>query len=154
MSAKKPSTQNKTAKKKAAPKKYKDGRKKLSDEEYAPLSELFWDLASPILAKPKTEEGTMMGTPCLRVNGEFFSMVSKSFSGRLIVKLPAEAVQGHIADGVGESFAPAGKVMKEWLWVLETDAKLWEALMLESWGFVSSLPPKKKKPAKKKSNKK
>ena len=143
------------AKKKAAQKKAaKDGRKKLSDAEYAPLSELFWDIAEPIMAKPKTEEGTMMGTPCLRVNGQFFTMVSKSFSGRLIVKLPAEAVQGHIDAGVAESFAPAGKVMKEWLWVLETDAEQWESLMLESWDFVSTLPPKKTKPKKGKPKKK
>ena len=57
-------------------------------------------------------------------------------SGQLVVKLPEQRVDELIAGGVGEPFAPAGKVFKEWLAVSGTDEKLWSELMAESQTFV------------------
>lgn len=96
--------------------------------------ELFWDLAAPLLARDDTEEGKIMSSRCLRVNGDFVGMVARS--GQMVVKLPAERVSALIDEGVGESFAPAGKVFKEWLAVVGTDEAVWQPLLEESHTFV------------------
>jgi len=41
-----------------------------------------------------------------------------------------------IDDGVGQSFAPAGKVFKEWVAVLDIDEDLWRSLLSEGVEFV------------------
>ncbi len=81
------------------------------------------------------DEGTLMGFPCLRVNGDFFSTCDHR-TGDLIVKLSRVRVSDMIARGEGESFAPAGRVFKEWLLVRERDADRWRALMEEAVTFV------------------
>ena len=96
--------------------------------------ERFWDLAAPLLAHDDTEEGTIMNRRCLRVRGDFCAMVATS--GQLVVKLPRQRVHELIAAGVGEPFAPAGKVFKEWIAVVGTDEEQWSELMVESAAFV------------------
>lgn len=102
---------------------------------YEDAEEQFWELAAPLLARDDTEEGRIMSSRCLRVNGDFVAMVARS--GQLVVKLPAERVIELIDDGVGESFAPAGRVFKEWLAVLGHDEAVWQPLMEESHAFVA-----------------
>ena len=94
----------------------------------------FWDLAAPLLARDDTEEGTIMSTRCLRVNGDFCAMVTSS--GQLVVKLPAPRVLDLIELGQGEPFAPAGKVFKEWLGVVGDDEQEWDTLLQESHRFI------------------
>lgn len=89
--------------------------------------ERFWELAEPLMGGP-VAEGTMMGSSCLRVDGDFAAMIH-SKTGQLIVKLPAERVLGEIADGTGSSFAPNGKVFKEWLAVDAVDDAAWSRLI-------------------------
>ena len=96
----------------------------------------FWKLADPLLRKPKISEGTLMGFPCLRVNGEFFATCDHR-TGDLIVKLSRDRVQELIDEGVGEPFAPAGRVFREWVLVRGRDAKRWRPLMREAIEFVS-----------------
>ena len=96
--------------------------------------DLFWDLAAPLLARDDTEEGRIMSSRCLRVNGDFCAMVARS--GQLVVKLPAPRVQELIDAGVGEPFAPAGRVFKEWLAVSVLDDARWDALLRESHDFI------------------
>lgn len=100
----------------------------------AAADELFWDLAAPLLAREDTEEGRIMSSRCLRVNGDFCAMVTSS--GQLVVKLPAERVTALIGEGVGEPFAPAGKVFKQWLGVEGRDEKRWSDLLHESHAFI------------------
>jgi hypothetical protein len=56
----------------------------------APPSEpddtLFWELAKPLLGGG-AEKSTMMGHPCLRINGDFFASMERN-TGDLIVNLP------------------------------------------------------------------
>lgn len=98
--------------------------------------ELFWDLAADLLGRGGVEEGTMMGTACLRNNGEFFAMPDHR-EGGLIVKLPAARVDELVAEGVGRPFAPAGRAFREWVQVPAPDAARWRALLDEAARFVA-----------------
>jgi hypothetical protein len=100
------------------------------------MSDEFWDAAAPLLAEGLLDEGTIMGGPCVRAGGEFVGMPNHKGPG-IVVKLSRDRVAGLIDDGTGQSFAPAGKVFKEWVLVEDHDESLWEALLRESVGFVS-----------------
>lgn len=98
--------------------------------------ELLWDLAAELQGSDdRIIEGTIMSSRCLRVGKEFLAMNHHKKSG-LVVKLPAQRVADLIEEGTGESFAPAGKVFKEWVAVLEPDESLWRSLLAEGVEFV------------------
>jgi len=99
-------------------------------------TELFWDLATDLVGRDGVEEGTIMGSPCLRASGEFFAMPEHR-GGGLVAKLPAARVDELVAGGTGEPFAPAGKVFKEWVLIRQPDAALWNQLLQEARGFVA-----------------
>ena len=99
-------------------------------------TELFWQLAETLYTEyPRVNEGTMMGGRCLRVDSEFLALVGFK-SGGLVLKLPRQRVTGLIEEGVGEAFAPAGKVFKEWVHVPEVDEDVWMGLLREGVAFV------------------
>lgn len=97
--------------------------------------ELFWELAIDMIGRDGVEEGTMMGTRCLRRDGVFFAMPEHK-GGGLIAKLPVDRVEALVAEGVGRPFAPAGKVFREWVLVPETDLQTWVALLDEARRFA------------------
>ena len=98
----------------------------------------FWELAEPLLAQDQSlTKSTMMGFPCLRVNGDFFASVHHK-TGDLIVKLPASRVLDLIETEVGEPFAPNGRRFKEWLSVPNRDGDLWTQLINEAREFVEA----------------
>jgi len=97
--------------------------------------DLFWQLAAPHLATEGVEEGTMMGSRCLRVGGEFTGMIH-SKTGELILKLPRERVDELVASGKTEAFAPNGRVFKEWTLVPRSDRRTWKRLIDEAVGFA------------------
>ena len=97
---------------------------------------LFWDLANEMIAAGIAEEGTMMGSRCLRASGAFFAMIDGS-TGHLIVKLPQHRVADLVDDGVGLAFAPAGRVFREWVAFPQQDEGRWSALMAEGRAFVT-----------------
>ena len=98
---------------------------------------MFWELIEELqLDDPRVEEGTIMGGRCARVAGEFLGLVDFKGSG-LVVKLPRERVQELIDQGVGQPFAPAGKVFKEWVSVPKRDRRRWRALLREGVAFVA-----------------
>lgn len=110
--------------------------RKGSSEGGGPESSLFWDLAAELQAEDeRIVEGTIMGSPCLRVGQEFLAMSHHQRDG-MVVKLPAERVRQLIEAGEGEPFAPAGKVFKEWLAVTEVDEARWRELLQEGVAFV------------------
>ena len=98
-------------------------------------TDFFWDLAAEFLARDFVDEGSLMGFPCVRVNGDFFCTCDHR-TGHLIVKLPKARVQELVEQGVSEPFAPAGRVFKEWTLVQERDAQTWTDLMGEAFDFV------------------
>ena len=85
--------------------------------------ELFWQLAEPLMAKKGVEESTMMGFPCLRINGNFFAMVDEKRDA-LIVKLSADRVTDVIDEGRNGWLAEPGSpedLAHEILAALETE---------------------------------
>jgi len=106
-------------------------------EPHEPTSELFWDLAAELQAgDDRVHEGTIMSSNCLRVNDEFLAMPHHKGPG-LVVKLPRERVDGLIADGTGQPFAPAGKVFREWVLVEAPNEDQWRSLLTEGIDFVA-----------------
>ena len=100
-------------------------------------TQFFWRLAEPFLAKESITKSTMMGFPCLRVNGDFFASADHK-TGNLIVKLPADQVAEMIDIGLGQAFAPAGRRFREWVMIPDRDADHWQKLMSKAQAFVES----------------
>jgi hypothetical protein len=96
---------------------------------------LFWELAEGLLAEPSITRSTMMGYPCLRVNGAFFACVERS-SGHLVVKLPAGRVGELVAGGDALPFAPNGRTFREWAAFPKADPEEWCAFLAEAREFV------------------
>ena len=98
---------------------------------------LFWELIEELQHEdPRVEEGTIMSGRCARVAGEFLGLVDYKGSG-MVVKLPKERVAELIEQGVGQPFAPAKKVFKEWVSVPKRGRRRWRALLRESKDFVA-----------------
>jgi hypothetical protein len=98
--------------------------------------EFFWRLAAELQAEdPRVVESTIMNGRCLRVGKEFLALADFKGSG-LVVKLPKARVAELIDTDVGQPFAPAGRVFKEWLSVPKPDRRLWLALLREGIEFV------------------
>lgn len=73
----------------------------------------------------------MMGLPCVRLDGRFFASLDRRTQA-LLVKLPQQRVGELIADGVGEPFAPAGRVFREWVAIPQPDRECWQRLLTEA----------------------
>ncbi|MCZ6837203.1 MAG: hypothetical protein O7G85_15620 [Planctomycetota bacterium] len=102
-----------------------------------PPTEFFWNVAKPFLKARTVKKATMMGFPCLRVQGEFFASCDHR-NGDLIAKLPRDRVSALIESGQGHPFSPAGRVFREWVLVSDRSEKTWESLMTEAKAFVLS----------------
>ena len=101
---------------------------------------LFWDLIDELREHDdRIEEGKIMGGRCARVAGEFLGLVDYKNSG-MVLKLPRTRVDELIAQGIGEPFAPAGKVFREWVATAKPDRRRWSELLDEAVAFVA--PPK------------
>ncbi len=96
----------------------------------------FWDIAEPHLASG-AERSTMMGHPCLRVDGEFFASLEPS-TGNMIVKLPADRVDALVESEIGLDFAPNGRRFREWCAIPEPNLAEWESLLGEARQFVEN----------------
>ena len=102
-----------------------------------PGEERFWELAEPHMASGRLLEGTMMGHQCLRTartNG-FVATIERA-TGNVVMKLSRARVAEMVADGTGLSFAPAGRVFREWVAVPDIDEDTWSTLLEESIDFV------------------
>jgi hypothetical protein len=84
---------------------------------------------------PGISTSTMMGLPCLRLDGAFFASLDKR-SGELIVKLAADDVAERIAASRGHAFAPAGRVFREWVVVDRCDEPTWRAALADALEFA------------------
>ena len=97
-----------------------------------PAESLFWDLIDELRGHDeRVEEGTIMGGRCARVSGEFLGLVDYKCSG-MVVKLPRDRVDELIAQGIGQPFAPAGKVFREWVAITKPDRRRWSKLLVEA----------------------
>ena len=101
--------------------------------EVAEAEEQFWAVATPHLEASDVEQGTMMGSSCLRVAGEFTSMIDTRNG-----QLPAARVLELIDEATTEPFAPAGRTFKEWTGVLGDTPEGWAPLIEEAVAFARS----------------
>jgi hypothetical protein len=107
----------------------------VSEHGRAQRRQAFWELADELYTDPAVAPSTMMGFPCLRVDGTFFASLEKD-TNHLIVKLPAERVHALIDAGRGQHFAPNGRVFRDWVVVANLDRDEWRALLAEAKRFV------------------
>ena len=98
--------------------------------------DLLFGLISTFPWASSVTKGTMMGFPCLRADGQFFACLDRE-GDDLIVKLPAERVRELVEEAVGQSFAPAGRVFKEWVALPPSSREHWPTLMAEAQAFVA-----------------
>lgn len=96
---------------------------------------LLWELADDLAVNADVTRSTMMGYPCLRINGGFFACVERS-TGNLIVKLPAGRVAELVASDIGRPFAPNGKVFREWVALPYRNIDDWCTFIAEAQAFV------------------
>lgn len=93
-------------------------------------------ITEPLLARAGVSRSTMMGLPCLRIDGAFFASYD-THTGRLLIKLPASRVQELLAAGAAEPFAPAGRTFREWAGVPESRLDDWTGLLHEGLDFAA-----------------
>jgi hypothetical protein len=98
---------------------------------------LFRELVEPLLTDPAVQRSTMMGLPCVRLDGRFFASLDRR-TGALLVKLPDGRVAALVAEGAGEPFAPAGRVFREWVAAPHPDRDRWQALLAEARAYAAS----------------
>jgi hypothetical protein len=99
----------------------------------------FWTLAAPLLEREGVTRSTMMGLPCLRVDGAYFASCDHR-TGDLLVKLPEERVDELIAAGRAQPFAPAGRRFRQWASVAPGRSRTWKPLLAEALAFVGGAP--------------
>jgi hypothetical protein len=99
--------------------------------------ELFERLVAPLLASGAANRGTMMGFPCLRSDGRFFASIEPR-TGNLIVKLPSARVQTLCEEGIGQHFAPNGRVFREWIALPDADEVCWADLLAEAQEYAAA----------------
>ena len=100
----------------------------MNESERARGENRFWALAEPLLQQAGVSRSTMMGFPCLRLNGDFFASCDHG-TGNLVVKLDKEAVSNLIDAGKAEPFAPNGRRFREWASIPVRRQRSWPALL-------------------------
>jgi hypothetical protein len=96
---------------------------------------LYDELTDDLLYDPAIGRATMMGYPCVRLAGRFLASYDNK-AGGLVVKLPRDRVSVLVEQGVGEPFAPAGKVFREWVSIPAVERQRWQALLAEAVDFA------------------
>jgi hypothetical protein len=105
----------------------------------------FWEHAAPLLDRAGVTRSTMMGLPCLRINGAFFASYDRR-TGDLLVKLPEPVVDQLVADGLAHPFSPAGRRFREWAAITPDAEQRWPGLLDVAFEHVASQPPPATKP--------
>lgn len=95
-----------------------------------PLSgaERFWHAARHLLETPGVTRSTMMGFPCLRLEGEFFASWDPH-QDALVVKLDRVGVDAMLAAGTAEPFAPNGRRFREWASIPAAAGERWSQVL-------------------------
>ena len=99
--------------------------------------EQFWALAADWLARDGVTKSTMMGFPCLRRDGAFFACVHRTGEA-MIVKVSKARVEALVEAGMGEHFAPNGRVFREWVAIPTELAASWPERLEEAWAFAEA----------------
>ena len=98
----------------------------------------FWELAEPLLlTRVGVTRSTMMGFPCLRINGGFFASLDRK-NGQLVGNYRRRASRELFASGATFPFPPAGRTFREWAAIPSSASDTWPALLEEALAFVAS----------------
>jgi hypothetical protein len=95
--------------------------------------ERFWKLADPLLERAGVTRSTMMGFPCLRLDGDFFASCDRR-TGHLVIKLNEDRATALIDAGRAEPFAPNGRPFREWVSIPDRQYRSWPGLLDEALG--------------------
>jgi hypothetical protein len=99
--------------------------------------ELYDELTDDLLYDPAVGRSSMMGFPCVRRAGRFFASFDAR-AGALVVKLPRERVAELVEAGVGDPFAPNGRVFREWVSLPTPDRETWRRILVEALDFATA----------------
>ncbi len=105
----------------------------------------FWEHAASLLDRPGATRSTMMGLPCLRINGAFFASYDRR-TGDLLVKLPGPVVAELVTDGHARPFSPAGRRFREWAAITPDSEHRWPAFLDDAFEHVATQPTPAAKP--------
>lgn len=100
----------------------------MSESERTRGEQRFWALAEPLLEQAGVTRSTMMGFPCLRLNGDFFASCDHR-TGYLVVKLDERRVSDLIDAGKADVFAPSGRPFREWASIPYRRQRSWGPLL-------------------------
>ena len=103
----------------------------MSERRPTPGEDRFWALAAPLLEQAGVGRSTMMGFPCLRLNGEFFASCDHR-TGSLVIKLDEPRVVALVDAGKAEPFAPNGRRFREWASIPVRLRRSWGTLLDEA----------------------
>lgn len=106
----------------------------------AEAEQTFWSLAAALLARPGVTRSTMMGFPCLRVEGRFFASFDRR-TDTLVIKLAEADVAALLAAGEGLPFAPNGRVFREWVAISAAQRPRWPDYLERAWAFIGGIQP-------------
>jgi hypothetical protein len=93
--------------------------------------ERFLRVAAPLLEHAGVTRSTMMGYPCLRLDGDFFACCDRG-SGDLVVKLDEARATELVDAGRAEPFAPNGRRFREWVTIPARSSRRWATLLDEA----------------------
>lgn len=110
-----------------------------------PRERRFWAIAEPLLDRAGITRSTMMGFPCLRLDGDFFASCDRG-TGDLVVKLDEARVSELIAAGRAEPFAPNGRRFREWAVVPARRSRSWPGLLDEALDAAARRQAARRKP--------
>ena len=97
----------------------------------------FWTLAQPLLQRAGVTRATMMGFPCLRLDGDFFASCDHR-TGELVVKLDEQRARALIDAGKAAPFAPNGRRFREWATVPHQRHRSWQPLLEEALALAAA----------------
>jgi len=97
--------------------------------------DLYDELTDDLHYDPAIGRATMMGYSCVRLAGKFPASYDDK-AGCLVVNVPHRRVTELVRDGNGDSFAPAGKIFREWVSIPTVDRELWQTLLAEAVDFA------------------
>ena len=95
-------------------------------------------IADKLSREPGVEISTMMGSPCLRYNGNFMAMMFDK-ADSLIIKVPAERVNELIVEGFGNEFNFTKKRFKEWVLIPIEFVDKYENYIREALSYAKAL---------------
>ena len=105
-----------------------ENRGDVSERHSTPGELKFSTLAEPLLEQAGVTRSTMMGFPCLCLDGDFFASCDHR-PGNLVVKLDEPRVSELVEAGKAEVFAPSGRPFREWASIPVRRPRSWAKLL-------------------------